>query len=182
MANIYKGTLGLIGNTPLVEVTNIEKELGLEAKLLVKLEYFNPAGSVKDRVAKAMIEDKEQIPSRAYRPTVVLVSDGRPNDQWKGPLDVFMSEGRSAKCYRMALGIGVERGSEAYDVLKRFTSDVEQVFDASDAAEIGKFFQYVTMSTTARIKTANPNHVPSMEEVFAEPEIDRDEADDDFPF
>ena len=60
MANIYKGTLGLIGNTPLVEVTNIEKELGLEAKLLVKLEYFNPAGSVKDRVAKAMIEDAEE--------------------------------------------------------------------------------------------------------------------------
>ena len=45
MANIYKGTLGLIGNTPLVEVANIEKELGLEAKVLVKLEYFNPAGS-----------------------------------------------------------------------------------------------------------------------------------------
>ena len=44
----YKGTLGLIGNTPLVEVTNIEKELGLEATVLVKLEYFNPAGSVKD--------------------------------------------------------------------------------------------------------------------------------------
>ena len=46
MANIYKGTLGLIGNTPLVEVVNVEKELGLEAKILVKLEYFNPAGSV----------------------------------------------------------------------------------------------------------------------------------------
>ena len=59
MANIYKGTLGLIGNTPLVEVTNVEKELGLEATLLVKLEYFNPAGSVKDRIAKAMIEDAE---------------------------------------------------------------------------------------------------------------------------
>ena len=57
MANIYKGTLGLIGNTPLVEVVNVEKELGLEAKILVKLEYFNPAGSVKDRIAKAMIED-----------------------------------------------------------------------------------------------------------------------------
>ena len=56
----YKGTLGLIGNTPLVEVTNIEKELGLEATVLVKLEYFNPAGSVKDRIAKAMIEDAEQ--------------------------------------------------------------------------------------------------------------------------
>ena len=60
MANIYKGTLGLIGNTPLVEVVNIEKELGLEATVLVKLEYFNPAGSVKDRIAKAMIEDAEE--------------------------------------------------------------------------------------------------------------------------
>ena len=60
MANIYKGTLGLIGNTPLVEVVNIEKDLGLEATLLVKLEYFNPAGSVKDRIAKSMIEDAEE--------------------------------------------------------------------------------------------------------------------------
>ena len=60
MGNIYKGTLGLIGNTPLVEVVNVEKELGLEATVLVKLEYFNPAGSVKDRIAKAMIEDAEE--------------------------------------------------------------------------------------------------------------------------
>ena len=57
MANIYKGTLGLIGNTPLVEVENIEKELNLPATLLVKLEYLNPAGSVKDRIAKEMIQD-----------------------------------------------------------------------------------------------------------------------------
>ena len=60
MANIYKGTLGLIGNTPLVEVTNVEKDQDLNAKILVKLEYFNPAGSVKDRIAKAMIEDAEE--------------------------------------------------------------------------------------------------------------------------
>ena len=60
MSKIYQGTLGLVGNTPLVEVVNIEKELGLEATVLVKLEYFNPAGSVKDRIAKAMIEDAEQ--------------------------------------------------------------------------------------------------------------------------
>ena len=59
MANIYKGTLELIGNTPLVELISIEKDLGLKAKLLVKLEYFNPAGSVKDRIAKSMIEDAE---------------------------------------------------------------------------------------------------------------------------
>ena len=59
MATIYKSAAELIGNTPLLEVTNIEKELGLKAKVLVKLEYFNPAGSVKDRIAKAMIEDAE---------------------------------------------------------------------------------------------------------------------------
>ena len=60
MANIYKGTLELIGNTPLMEVTNIERELKLEASILVKLEYLNPAGSVKDRAAKYMIQDAEE--------------------------------------------------------------------------------------------------------------------------
>ncbi len=60
MSKIYKGTLDLIGNTPLVEVVNLEKELKLNARVLVKLEYFNPAGSVKDRIAKAMIEDAEE--------------------------------------------------------------------------------------------------------------------------
>ena len=60
MSNIYKGTLGLIGNTPLVEFVNIENALGLEATILGKMEYFNPAGSVKDRIAKAMIEDAEE--------------------------------------------------------------------------------------------------------------------------
>ena len=60
MAKYYKGTLGLIGNTPLVEIVNIEKELGLLATVLVKLEYFNLAGSVKDRIAKAMLEDAEE--------------------------------------------------------------------------------------------------------------------------
>ncbi len=60
MAKIYKSAADLIGNTPLVEVTNIENELNLQATVLVKLEYFNPAGSVKDRIAKAMIEDAEK--------------------------------------------------------------------------------------------------------------------------
>ena len=59
MSKIYKGSIGLVGNTPLVEVVNIEKEEKLEATVLVKLEYFNPAGSVKDRIAKAMIEEAE---------------------------------------------------------------------------------------------------------------------------
>ena len=61
MANIYEGTLELIGHTPLVEFKHIEKKFGLEARLLAKLEYFNPAGSVKDRIAKEMIGQKEDI-------------------------------------------------------------------------------------------------------------------------
>ena len=60
MANIYEGTLGLIGNTPLVELTHVEKKYGLEARLLAKLEYFNPMSSVKDRVGIAMIEEAEK--------------------------------------------------------------------------------------------------------------------------
>ena len=60
MANIYHGITELIGNTPLMELTKLEKELGLQARILAKLEYFNPAGSVKDRVAKSMIEDAEK--------------------------------------------------------------------------------------------------------------------------
>ncbi len=59
MPGIFKGILGLIGGTPLVEAVNFERELGLQAAILLKLEYFNPAGSVKDRIAKAMIEDAE---------------------------------------------------------------------------------------------------------------------------
>ena len=59
MANIYTSADQLIGKTPLLELTNIEKKLGLNAKILAKLEYFNPAGSVKDRIAKAMIDDAE---------------------------------------------------------------------------------------------------------------------------
>ncbi len=59
MSNIYQGAIGLIGNTPLVEFTHMEEKYGLKAKLLAKLEYFNPAGSVKDRIAKEMIEQAE---------------------------------------------------------------------------------------------------------------------------
>ena len=60
MAKIYKNAAELVGNTPLLEVGNLEKELGLEARILVKLEYFNPAGSAKDRIALSMIEDAEE--------------------------------------------------------------------------------------------------------------------------
>ena len=60
MSKIYTSADQLIGHTPLLELTNIEKKFGLQARILAKLEYFNPAGSVKDRIAKAMIDDAEE--------------------------------------------------------------------------------------------------------------------------
>ena len=60
MSNIYQHASDLVGRTPLLKLNHIEKELGLSASILAKLEYFNPAGSVKDRIAKAMIEDAEE--------------------------------------------------------------------------------------------------------------------------
>ena len=64
MARIYKKIIDLIGNTPLLELVNYNKKHGLSATVIAKLEYFNPAGSVKDRIAKAMIEDAEEKPSQ----------------------------------------------------------------------------------------------------------------------
>ena len=66
MGKIYKSAADLIGNTPLVEVGHIEEKFGLKARVLVKLEYFNATGSVKDRVAKAMIEDAEEKGNCTY--------------------------------------------------------------------------------------------------------------------
>ena len=119
-------------------------------------------------IAKGIIEDREQIPSRAYRPTVVLVSDGAPTDDWESALNNFMNDGRSAKCYRMAMGIGTGDSGEAYDVLRRFVSNEEQVFDASNATEISQFFQYVTISTTSRTTSANPNMVPDRNTIMGD--------------
>lgn len=71
MRHIYTSAAELVGKTPLLELTRLEKEHGLEATLLAKLEYFNPAGSVKDRIARAMIEDAEA--SGALRPGAVII-------------------------------------------------------------------------------------------------------------
>lgn len=111
---------------------------------------------------KSLIEDKEQTPSRAYRPLVVLVSDGIPTDSWEGPLAEFTSDGRSAKCDRMALGIGQEAYSgKGRATLEKFIEGTEhQVFEAKDAGDIHNFFKFVTMSVVTRSLSQNPNAVP----------------------
>ena len=110
------------------------------------------------KMAKAMIEDKETTPSRAYRPTIILVSDGQPTDSWKRPLEDFISEGRSSKCDRMAMAIGRDADET---VLKRFIEGTpHDLFYAENAGQLHEFFQRVTMSVTMRTQSKNPNVVP----------------------
>ncbi|MCL1058669.1 VWA domain-containing protein [Shewanella gelidimarina] len=114
-------------------------------------------------MAKAMIEDKETTPSRAYRPTIVLVSDGAPNDSWEQPLRELVKEGRSQKCDRMAMAIGSDTSNS---VLNEFVSGTEnKVFTAQDSSQIQEFFKFVTMSVTTRTQSQNANVVPKQEEV-----------------
>ncbi len=113
------------------------------------------------RMAKDMIEDKETTPSRAYRPLVILCSDGEPNDDWQEPMDKFIKEGRSSKCDRMAMAIGSD-ANEA--VLKRFIEGTENpLFYAKDASSMHKFFKFVTMSVATRSHSQNPNVIMKIE-------------------
>ncbi len=116
MANIYQGALGLIGNTPLVEVVNIEKYLGLEAKLVVKLEYFNPAGSVKDRIAKAMIEDAEEKGLLKEGSVIIEPTSGNTG--------IGLASIAAAKGYRIILTMPDTMSVERRNILKAYGAEV----------------------------------------------------------
>ena len=116
MSKIYKGTLGLIGNTPLVEVVNIEKELGLEATILVKLEYFNPAGSVKDRFAKAMIEDAEAKGLLKEGSVIIEPTSGNTG--------IGLASIAASKGYRIILTMPETMSVERRNILKAYGAEI----------------------------------------------------------
>jgi len=116
MANIYKGTLGLVGNTPLVEAVNVEKELGLKATVLLKLEYFNPAGSVKDRIAKAMIEDAEE--------KGLLKKDSVIIEPTSGNTGIGLAAIAAAKGYRIILTMPETMSVERRSILKSYGAEI----------------------------------------------------------
>lgn len=116
MSNIYKGTLGLIGNTPLVEAVNIEKAHNLEARLLFKIEYFNPAGSVKDRIAKAMIEDAEERGILKEGSVIIEPTSGNTG--------IGLASIAAAKGYRIILTMPETMSIERRNILKAYGAEI----------------------------------------------------------
>lgn len=116
MSRIYKGTFGLIGNTPLVEVVNIEEKLSLKATILVKLEYFNPAGSVKDRIAKAMIEDAEKK-GLLKKGSVII-------EPTSGNTGIGLASIAASKGYRIILTMPETMSVERRNILKAYGAEI----------------------------------------------------------
>ncbi len=116
MANIYKGSTGLVGNTPLVELVNIEKDKDLYARVLVKLEYFNPAGSVKDRIAKAMIEAAEKE-GKLKEGSVII-------EPTSGNTGIGLASIAASKGYKVILTMPETMSVERRNMLKIYGAEV----------------------------------------------------------
>ena len=116
MSKIYNGALELVGNTPLVEVKNIEEELGLEARILVKLEYFNPAGSVKDRIAKAMIEDDGEKGLLKEGSVIIEPTSGNTG--------IGLASIAAVKGYRIILTMPETMSVERRNILKAYGAEI----------------------------------------------------------
>ena len=116
MSRIYRSNVELVGNTPLLEVVNIEKALGLEATVLVKLEYFNPAGSVKDRVAKAMLEDAEA--RGLLKEGAVII------EPTSGNTGIGLAAIAAAKGYRLILTMPETMSVERRNILKAYGAEL----------------------------------------------------------
>ncbi|MBD8926533.1 MAG: cysteine synthase A, partial [[Eubacterium] rectale] len=116
MSNIYQGTLGLIGNTPLVEFTHIEKKFGLRSRLLAKLEYFNPAGSVKDRIAKEMIEQAERDGKLKPGSTIIEPTSGNTG--------IGLAAIAAAKGYRIIIVLPETMSIERRNIIKAYGAEL----------------------------------------------------------
>ncbi|MCP5078850.1 MAG: VWA domain-containing protein, partial [Psychromonas sp.] len=124
-------------------------------------------------IVKDLIEDKETIPSRAYRPVIILASDGYPTDNYKNAFDALLNSERAQKATRFALSIGNDADNA---LLESFGNDVEApLFFAHNAAEIARFFRAVTLSVANHSKSQKPNEPMKLE--FVNGELSDDDLD-----
>ena len=168
LAIITFGNGGVKLHTPLNEVSKVDfKPLTAGG--------WTPLGTAL-RMAKDMIEDRNIISGRDYRPGVVLVSDGEPNDDWKKPLEDFINEGRSKKCDRLALAIGKDANKE---ILNLFIEGCENsLFYADNADEVINSFKKITMSFTERSSSVNKNRPINIEEELDSGNVSLDDIED----
>lgn len=108
---------------------------------------------------KGLIEDKNIVPSRSYKPTIVLLTDGIPTDNYAPAMASLINEGRSSKAFRIAMAIG---GDADKNMLAKFVSSPELLVSGENATDIKKFFRFVTMSVTSRMKSQTPDTPPSV--------------------
>lgn len=139
----------------------------------LKAEGVTPMGAAFN-LAHQLLEDKDRIPSRAYRPVLILLSDGQPTDDWEVPFKALCDSERAQKATRLAMAIGPD-ADEA--MLRNFANDAEApIFKAHNARDIHRFFRAVTMSVTTRTASQNPD----LSTTFVVPPPNDDALDFDF--
>ena len=156
-------------HTPYTSVDDLQK-IGVDR---FQADGMTPLGTAL-KMAKAMIEDKMVTPSHIYRPAVVLVSDGEPNDSWKRPLEAFIQEGRSSKCQRFAVAIGADANK---DILREFCGSNDTLFFVEQACDIVEAFSQISMSVSTRAASTNPNTIATPLNVSYDNDAEEDESD-----
>ena len=147
-------------------------DLQLTSVSSINPEQFNytafgrtPMGQVFYKI-KELIEDKNIIPSRSYKPTIILLTDGVPTDDYKKVMDYLINEGRSSKAFRIAMAIGDDADR---NMLSQFVSTPDLLMSGDGARDIKKFFRFVTMSVTSRMHSQTPDTPPTI--AFPDDEI-----------
>ena len=114
-------------------------------------------------LVNSLLADENVISRRAFTPTLVLVSDGLPTDDWQGPLERLLASPRGGKAVRLAVGVGQDMDEQAFDVLRAFIGHPSiQPVRADEAHLLSRYFSWVTMSVTARARSTRPNEISHM--------------------
>ncbi|MFF9481699.1 VWA domain-containing protein [Streptomyces sp. NPDC014733] len=112
-------------------------------------------------MADTVLRDESAVPARSFSPTIVLVSDGMPNDEWEEALDRLLASPKGSQANRLAVAIGPDMTEQAKAVLRRFVSDdTNGVFEAQDVGRIQQYFRWVTVTVTQQARSTRPDRAP----------------------